>query len=194
MQTLTPLWSTVGRLICSQQGPMILRFSTSSSNALVFVPNTREKFGLSAWLGIWGSRDASKNQGITSVYLNYHWTRRPPSTTAIHQWARPSLQMRNFAWQTWISSFWYLASSVSGRNLYKHLGGLEPYQSRKTRQSPRLVPSGVCGEERKDFVAYSRWWCSTRPKISKPCPESFQWNTIYKQLKMILCQWNIDFH
>jgi hypothetical protein len=36
---------------------MILRFSTRSSNALVLVPNIREKVGLDTFAGIWGSED-----------------------------------------------------------------------------------------------------------------------------------------
>jgi hypothetical protein len=51
----TPLYSTWGFFICSQQGPMILRFITRSSNALVLVPNIREKVGLETTEGIWGS-------------------------------------------------------------------------------------------------------------------------------------------
>jgi hypothetical protein len=34
---------------------MILRFITRSSNALVLVPNIREKVGLETFAGIWGS-------------------------------------------------------------------------------------------------------------------------------------------
>jgi hypothetical protein len=54
-QERTPLYSTWGFLIWSQQGPMILRFRTRSSNALVLVPNIREKVGLDTFAGIWGS-------------------------------------------------------------------------------------------------------------------------------------------
>ncbi len=52
---LTPLLSTWGFLISSQQGPMIFRLMTSSSNALVEVPNTQEMLALQAELGISGS-------------------------------------------------------------------------------------------------------------------------------------------
>jgi hypothetical protein len=34
---------------------MILRFRTRSSNAVVLVPNIREKVGLETFAGIWGS-------------------------------------------------------------------------------------------------------------------------------------------
>jgi hypothetical protein len=42
----TPLYSTWGFFICNQQGPMILRFMTRSSNVFVLVPNIRENVGL----------------------------------------------------------------------------------------------------------------------------------------------------
>ena len=58
----TPLYSTWGFLICSQQGPMILRFITRSSNALVLVPNIREKVGLETTEGIWGSESRTNTR------------------------------------------------------------------------------------------------------------------------------------
>jgi hypothetical protein len=46
-----------------------LRFKTRSSNALVLVPNIREKVGLETFAEIWGSRsrlvDNRRNSNIT---------------------------------------------------------------------------------------------------------------------------------
>ena len=60
LERRTPFFSSVGFLTFNQQGPMILRFNTSNSKALVFVPNTREKLGLDTVLGICGSTPESQ--------------------------------------------------------------------------------------------------------------------------------------
>ena len=54
-EMLTPLLSIWGFLIWSQHGPIILRLSTKSSNALVLVPNSLKIFGLQAFMGTCGS-------------------------------------------------------------------------------------------------------------------------------------------
>jgi hypothetical protein len=55
VDNLTPLFSTTALVMASQHGPMILRLSTKSSNALVFVPNIRAMLGEQAFIGTWGS-------------------------------------------------------------------------------------------------------------------------------------------
>ena len=59
---------------------MILRSSTNDSNALVFVPKIREKFGLLMSLGIAGSLDTVRRikQVSGSPYLRMD---RQPSAT-----------------------------------------------------------------------------------------------------------------
>lgn len=68
---LTPLCSMWGFLISNQHGPMILRFSTRSSNAEVLAPNILEKFGLDTSLGIWGSDNRFREEYVDKLKRAY---------------------------------------------------------------------------------------------------------------------------